>query len=210
MGIEIDAAVVYILIAFVLDGDGRIGSVRADRHGIRLPTQIEGSDQGTGGNVDHGQLARGVGEASGGVHAHQRVVASHRNRGGLSAQGQGAQGGRGFRGADVQETDHALGAVGVDQSLPVVGHIENFRGGFSVGIAVCVQLRAYRQGGDPNKAGDRSVTITVARAWRVVVIIAVATDQYQRRGQHHGLHQFVEFHVVRPFMSVVGRSEHGL
>ena len=141
-------AVVEVLVALVLDGDGGIGAVLRDRDGIGLAAEIAGGRLGLVHDVDHGQAARRRGVVRRGVDADKDVAAGHRHGGRLAVHRQEAAGLRGLRIGDVDQADAAGRAVGVDQGVAVGAGGDDLRGGFGLGGHVGRQVAGDREAGD--------------------------------------------------------------
>ena len=69
-----EGAVVHLLVALVLDGDGDEAAVGGERDRVGLAAEVAGGGLGAGGEVDGGEAAGGLGEARAGVDADEGGV----------------------------------------------------------------------------------------------------------------------------------------
>ncbi|VCT88382.1 hypothetical protein MHAS_00062 [Mycolicibacterium hassiacum DSM 44199] len=141
------------LVALVLDRDRGERSIRADRDGVRLTTEVDAAHPATvrdPHNIDPARRMREV--AAGAVDDDQDVFADRRHRGGLIVgmaqfgQRQRAPPDRVRRVTNVEETDAPRGSVRVDDGVAVR------RDGRDLGDGLLPRIRSiqvHRIGGQP-------------------------------------------------------------
>jgi hypothetical protein len=143
-----DFAVVQLLVALVLDGNGQKRSVLVQSHRVGLPTDIAGAFDRLRGEIDDRQIARRLCLAFRGVDAGEDFAAGDDDGGRLALDLDDAAGNRIFRVGDVDEADRAQRAVGIDQHHAVLGGRDDFRRGRCGLVHVGGQIACDGEGGD--------------------------------------------------------------